>query len=141
MTLKRKLKSLPQGEMNMGLTRIPVKLARFDSNATYTANFLVDTGAMDSMAPASELRKIGIEPVGKRLYEFANGDVAEYEHGLAKVSFMDETTWTDIIFGPDNSEPILGVITLEIAGFVVDPKNETLRKLRARHLKQLALAK
>ena len=147
MTLKRKLKPIPQGEINLGLTRIPVKLSRldslvrFDSNAAYTANFLVDTGAMDSMAPSSELRKIGIEPVGKRIYEFANGDVEEYEHGLAKVSFMGETTWTDIIFGPDNSEPILGVITLEIAGFVVDPKNERLRKLRARPLKQLALAK
>ena len=131
----------------MGLTRIPVKLARLDSparidaNNTYNADFLVDTGAMDSMAPASELRKIGITPVGKRVYEFANGEVEEYEHGLAQVSFMNETTWTDIIFGPENSEPILGVITLEIAGFIVDPKNERLRKLRARPLKQAALAK
>jgi hypothetical protein len=33
------------------------------------------------------------------------------------------------------------VITLEIAGFIVDPKNETLRKLQARPLKQAALAK
>ena len=141
MTLKRKLKTLPQGEINMGLTRVPVKLARMGSKHTYNANFLVDTGAMDSMAPASELRKIGIEPIGKRLYEFANGEVREYEHGLAQVSFMNETTWSDIIFGPDDTEPILGVITLEIAGFVVDPKNERLRKLRARPLKQLASAK
>ncbi len=125
----------------MGLTRVPVKLARMGSKHTYNANFLVDTGAMDSMAPASELRKIGIEPIGKRLYEFANGEVREYEHGLAQVSFMNETTWTDIIFGPDDTEPIIGVITLEIAGFVVDPKNERLRKLRARPLKQLASAK
>jgi len=137
MTLKRKT----QGERIMGLTRIPVRLARFGSNDTYEANFLVDTGAMDSMAPASELRKIGIEPVGKRLYEFANGEVQEYEHGLAQVSFMNETTWTDIIFAPDNTEPILGVITLEIAGFIVDPKDEMLRKLQARPLKQAALAK
>jgi clan AA aspartic protease len=141
MTLKRKLKTLPQGEINIGLTRVPVKLARMGSKHAYNANFLVDTGAMDSMAPASELRKIGIEPIGKRLYEFANGEVREYEHGLAQVSFMNETTWTDIIFGPDDTEPILGVITLEIAGFVVDPKNERLRKLRARPLKQLASAK
>jgi predicted aspartyl protease len=147
MTLKRKLKPIPGGEINMGLTRIPVKLARLDSparidaNNTYNADFLVDTAAMDSMAPASELRKIGITPVGKRVYEFANGEVEEYEHGLAQVSFMNETTWTDIIFGPENSEPILGVITLEIAGVIVDPKNERLRKLRARPLKQAALAK
>ena len=125
----------------MGLTHVPVKLGRVGSNETYNADFLVDTGAMDSMAPASELRKIGIEPVGKRLYEFANGEVHEYEHGLAQVSFMNETTWTDIIFGPENTQPILGVITLEIAGFIVDPKNETLRKLRARPLKQAAVAK
>ena len=128
----------------MGLTHVPVKLMPMgstNSSNSYNADFLVDTGAMDSMAPASELRKIGIEPIGRRLYEFANGEVLEYEHGLAQVSFMNETTWTDIIFGPDYTEPILGVITLEIAGFIVDPKNERLRKLRARPLKQLALAK
>jgi clan AA aspartic protease len=104
---------------------------------TYSAKFLVDTGAMDSMAPASELRKVGIEPVGKRLYELASGEVEECEHGIAQVAFMGEVTWTDIIFGPDNSEPILGVITLENASFLVDPKNQTLTKLLARPLKQV----
>src|ERR1051325_8149934 len=126
MTLKRNLKPIPVGEINMGLTRIPVKLARLDSparidaNNTYNADFLVDTGAMDSMAPASELRKVGIQPVGKRIYELASGEVQEYEHGIAQVSFMGEITWTDIIFGPDDAEPILGVITLENANFLVD---------------------
>jgi hypothetical protein len=38
-------------------------------------------------------------------------------------------------------EPLLGVIALESAGFIVDPKHQRLRKLRARPLKQLALAK
>ena len=122
----------------MGLTHVSVKLARVGSTDTYNADFLVDRGSMDSMAPASELRKIGIEPVGKRLYEFANGEIQEYEHGLAQVSFMNETTWTDIIFGPENSQPILGVITLEIAGFIVDPKNEKLRRRRVRPLKRVA---
>jgi predicted aspartyl protease len=103
----------------------------------YKAEFLVDTGAMDSMAPASELRKAGIQPVGKRIYEFANGEVQEYEHGIAQVSFMGEVTWTDIIFGPEDTEPILGVITLENANFLVDPKNQTLTTLLARPLKQM----
>ena len=126
----------------MGLTHVAVELSRIDSNDengqyTYNAKFLVDTGAMDSMAPASELRKVGIKPVGKRLYELASGELQEYEHGIAQVSFMGEVTWTDIIFGPDNSEPILGVITLENASFLVDPKNQTLTKLLARPLKQV----
>jgi clan AA aspartic protease len=126
----------------MGLTHVAVELSRIDSKDengqyTYNAKFLVDTGAMDSMAPASELRKVGIEPVGKRIYELASGELQEYEHGIARVSFMGEVTWTDIIFGPDNSEPILGVITLENANFLVDPKNQTLTKLLARPLKQM----
>ena len=126
----------------MGLTRVAVELSRMNSQEengqyTYNAEFLVDTGAMDSMAPASELRKAGIQPVGKRIYEFANGEVQEYEHGIAQVSFMGEVTWTDIIFGPENTEPILGVITLENANFLVDPKNQTLTKLLARPLKQM----
>ena len=126
----------------MGLTRVPVELSRMNSQEengqyVYSAKFLVDTGAMDSMAPASELRKVGIKPVGKRIYELANGEVQEYEHGLAQVSFMGEVTWTDIIFGPDDAEPILGVITLENASFLVDPKNQTLTKLLARPLKQM----
>ena len=126
----------------MGLTRIAVELSRMNSQEesgqyTYNAKFLVDTGAMDSMAPSSELRKVGIQPVGKRIYELANGEIQEYEHGIAQVSFMGEVTWTDIIFGPADTEPILGVITLENANFLVDPKNQTLTKLLARPLKQM----
>jgi hypothetical protein len=50
---------------------------------------------------------------------------------------MGEVTSTDIIFGPDGAEPILGVITLENASFLVDPKNQTLTRLLARPLKQM----
>jgi hypothetical protein len=51
---------------------------------------------------------------------------------------MGEVVPMRIVFGPDDSKPILGVIALEAAGFIVDPKNETLRKLRARPLKRVA---
>ncbi|HKG59492.1 MAG TPA: aspartyl protease family protein [Pyrinomonadaceae bacterium] len=134
MTLKRK----PQGELKMGLTHVAVKIGNLGSRKLYNAEFLVDTGAVESMAPASELKRVGIEPVGKRTYELASGELREYEYGLAELRFMDEITSTDIIFGPENTEPILGVIALEGAGFIVDPKNQTLRKLRARPLKMVA---
>jgi predicted aspartyl protease len=130
-----------EGELKMGLTRVAVKIGQLGSNNLYDADFLVDTGAIDSMAPASELRRVGIKPVGMRAYELANGEIQEYEFGLAELRFMGEITSTDIIFGPDNTEPILGVIALEGAGFIVDPKKQVLRKLRARPLKQAAFAK
>jgi len=48
---------------------------------------------------------------------------------------MNETTAGRIIFGPENAEPILGVIALESAGMVVDPTNLTLKRLPAISLK------
>ena len=119
----------------MGLTHVAVRIRSHSSKQAFRTIFLVDTGALDTMAPASLLKRIGIEPVGKRVYELANGELQEYEYGFAEVSFMDEITSTDIVFGPDNTEPLLGVITLESAGLLVDPTSQTLKKRPARPLK------
>lgn len=125
----------------MGLTRIVVTIrkASSDEEASYTATFLVDTGAMDSMIPASELHKVGIKPIGKHAYELANGELIEYQYGLAEMSFLGEVIGTNVVFGPEKSEPILGVIALEQAGFIVDPVAERLKQLPARSLKAVAL--
>ncbi len=119
----------------MGLTHVPVTISNLVTKDSFTARFLIDTGATDSMAPASELKRIGIEPVGRRSYELANGEIEEYEFGEARLSFLDETLPTRLIFGPDNVEPILGVFALELAGLVVDPTNRTLKRLLALSLK------
>src|SRR5258705_3774715 len=105
-----------EGVGNMGLTHVAVKLRSFVSNGTYEAEFLVDSGATDSLVPASELSKIGVQAVGKMAYELANGTVEEYEFSLAEISYMNEVTAGRVIFGPDNAEPILGVTALESVG-------------------------
>jgi clan AA aspartic protease len=120
----------------MGLTHVTVRISKLaEGNGAYEADFLVDTGATDSFAPASELRKAGIQPVGKTVYELANGRVEEYEFGLAEISFMGERTAGRIIFGPDNAEPLLGVTALESVGITIDPANRTLKRLPAIPLK------
>jgi len=122
----------------MGLTHVVVRLFKSNSQDTYSADFLVDTGSMYTMAPAAELRKIGIQPTGKDVYELANGEWVELEHGSAELEFMGEVIPLRILFGPDGSAPILGVIALESAGYIVDPKNQAVRKLEARPLKRIA---
>lgn len=125
----------------MGLTHIAVQVRKIKSKENFTAKFLVDTGAWNSFAPANELKKIGIEPIGKKVFELANGQLEEYEYGYAEMEFMDEVVLARIIFGPDNTEPLLGVAALEDAGFLVDPKNQTLRKLTVLPLKTVTSAK
>ena len=120
----------------MGLTHVTVRLRSFAGpNGAYEADFLVDPGATDSLAPAAELRKAGIQPVGKTAYELANGRLEEYEFGLAEISFMGEITAGRIIFGPDNVDPILGVTALESVGITIDPATRTLKRLPAIPLK------
>jgi len=129
------LKLIPKAKL-MGLVHVPVIVrASQRSRKKYEASFLVDTGATDSMAPASELKRAGIQRRGKKRYELADGSVVEYDYGFAEIEFMDEVNMGRIIFGPDKSEPLLGVTILESAGIVVDPVNQQLKRLPAISLK------
>lgn len=120
----------------MGLTHVSVTIRSLSSlNGAFEANFLVDTGATDSLVPTAELKRIGVKPIGRQAYELANGQIEEYEFGLVEIAVMDEVTAGRVIFGPDNSQPILGVTVLESVGITIDPASRTLRKLPAIPLK------
>ena len=96
---------------------------------------MVDTGAIDSMAPGKRLRQIGIKPEGKRTYELADGTEVVLDVALARLEFMGEFVGTTMIFGKDNAEPSLGVTALESVGIEVDPKNRRLKRLPSVRLK------
>ncbi|MDI6793797.1 MAG: clan AA aspartic protease [bacterium] len=120
----------------MGLTHVTVTIkATLDSQEKYEADFLVDTGATDCMAPAKKLKEAGILLAGKTTYELADGTPKEFEFGLGAIEFMGDITAGRIIFGPDGVEPILGVTALESVGITVDPKTQTLKRLPAIPLK------
>ena len=71
------------------MTHVTVTIkSTIDSKEKYEANFFVDTGSTDCLAPAKELRKIGIIPAGKTTYELAEGTPKELEFGLGIIEFM-----------------------------------------------------
>jgi len=120
----------------VGAVHVTVELKNLASpERVYEALFLVDTGATDSMAPASELARIGVAPRGKMAYELADGSTREYEFGGVQIEFLGNLAWGRVIFGPEGTEPILGVTALESVGIVVDPANRPLRRLPAVPLK------
>jgi clan AA aspartic protease len=120
----------------MGLTYVTVSLKPPGKKGKgYKAEFLVDSGATDTLASGSKLRKAGIKPIGKMAYELADGSVQEYQYGLGQIEFMGETTAGRVVFGPDDCAPLLGVTALESVGILVDPANRTLKRLPAIPLK------
>ena len=120
----------------MEALKATTKLTAIDGgDQSWEAEFLVDTGATDSPAPADELRKMGVAETAAMAYELADGTVRPFPFGLARIEFLGETTAGRVIFGDPGVEPVLGLTALESVGILVDPANKTLKRLPAVPLK------
>jgi len=120
----------------MGLTHVTVTLGNLAADKpAFEGEFLAGTGAIDCLVPAPALHAAGIRVEGNDVYELANGEVVEYPYGFARVTFMGAETVTRVIFGPEKSEPLLGVVALESTGIGVDPVSRTLKRMAAKPLK------
>ena len=106
----------------MGTFNADVTISPVDFSAGETVTALVDTGATCSMAPASLLRQLGIEPAQVLEFEIAGGEIVEYQTGWAGFSAVGRTGVARIIFGPEG-EYILGATALEDLALMVDPVN------------------
>lgn len=135
------VRSLRKEATPMGLTYTRATVEALDrANSPVEARFLIDTGAIDCLLPASVLDRAGIQPEGKALYELADGRTIELSFGRARIRFAEGIAVAKVILGPEGSEPILGAIALEDAGFAVDPATQTLKRLATRSLKKLPCA-
>jgi clan AA aspartic protease len=106
-----------------------------DPERVWEGEFLIDTGAVDSLVPRQHLESIGLVPEGQRVYGLADGSELRFDIAVARIGFMGEVVGGTVIFGPENAEPLLGVTALESVGVEVDPHNATLNKLPARRLR------
>ena len=105
------------------------------SEEKYSMPFLVNTGATDTIIPSNELERLGTKRESKRNYELADGTVVSYDVGYALLSVNGERVVANVVFGEENSEPLLGVTVLESAGLIVDPIRQILKKTAAIPLK------
>ena len=102
---------------------------------SFESVFSIDGITMNCVAPASALMAAGIKPEGETFYQSGRGANLHCQFGLARIEFMGETTYGRIIFGPENSELLLGVSAMQSVGIIVDPKTRTLQRLPAIPLK------
>ena len=114
----------------MGLIYAPVTIRNpADTSKHWEGNFLIDTGATDTLVPRNVLESIGITPDGQREYVLADGKEAKYDIAVARIEFMGEIIGSTIVFGEMGTDPLLGAIAMQGAGIVIDPSKETLHKM------------
>jgi len=122
-----KLWPMPIRESDLGHIYTDATIrAMAGSKSKWTGRFLVATGATDTFAPASALRRAGIKPSGRRSYELADGTWQELEIGFGVVEVMGQAAGATVVFAGEDEEPLLGVTVLESAGFMLDPRQERL---------------
>ena len=114
----------------MGLTHIAARIANpAHPRRVARIRFLVDSGAVYSLAPASVLRKLGIRPHSSRTFLLADGSEITRQIGDAIFMIDGQRAASPVIFGEEGDAALLGTVSLESLGLILDPMKRVLRPL------------
>ncbi|MCX7137159.1 MAG: aspartyl protease family protein [Proteobacteria bacterium] len=100
---------------------------------------LIDTGATFNYLPRPLLERLGVQATSQKRFAVADGRIVNYDIGSVMTRINDEEQPTPCIFGEPDTEPLVGVVTLETFLLGVDPVNQTLIPVTGR-LKGLSLS-
>lgn len=115
----------------MGLTYVDAELSSpTNRKRGERVRFLVDSGAIYSLAPSAVLRRLGIRALRREEFELADGSTMRRRVGLALFRIGNTLGGSEVIFGGPRDEPLLGAVTLEALGFELDPVRRRLRRTR-----------
>jgi predicted aspartyl protease len=91
--------------------------------------FLIDSGAIYSVVPATILESLGIAPLSEEEFRLANGEAIVRKKGGALFKFGAKIGVADVIFGEPGDSILLGAFTLEALGLALDPLKRELKPL------------
>lgn len=95
-----------------------------------TVTFLVDSGAMYSVLPHDAWRTLGLVPKRMERFSLADGTPIERPVSECVVSLPQGETTTPVILGQPGDVALLGAVTLEELGLVLNPFDRTLHPMR-----------
>jgi clan AA aspartic protease len=114
----------------MGYTKVKVKIANPNQPARYReTELLVDTGAVYTVVNRRSLRDLGIGSVDKMEFYSINNEKLIRDVGVSMVELMGRRWLTNVIFGEDTDNEVLGVTTLEQLGLEIDPVRREIKPL------------
>jgi clan AA aspartic protease len=116
----------------MGLLFVEATVA--NNRKSKDIRMLVDSGASYSLISKPIWKELGLKP--KREMEFVLADGSKIKRNISeclfKLSLANSEGHTPVILGEDgDDENLLGAVTLEIFGLVLDPLNRTIKPMKA----------
>ena len=105
----------------MGLFSVEVSISNYERpERQITLKALVNENRFFSILPLSMLRDLEVTPSGQRNIRFPDGIVRRTNVGMARVQVDDREAPTQVIFGEEDAQPLLGRLTLGGLLLVVD---------------------
>ena len=112
----------------MGLTYVEGAVS--GPSGTTAVRFMVDSGAKYSLLPREVWMTIGLVAKRRMSFVLADGTVIDRAISECHIALPLGDAHTPVILGEADDEALLGVVTLEILGFVLNPFNRTLQPAR-----------
>jgi clan AA aspartic protease len=116
----------------VGITFATARIANpYDRDvASIEIELLVDTGAIYSVIPSELLSQLGITPLERETFGLADGSKRSYPVGEAFFELGERRATSKVVFAPVGVTPILGALTLEAMGLMVNPVTRELLPMR-----------
>jgi clan AA aspartic protease len=92
--------------------------------------FLVDSGAGYTLLPFKDWKAIGLKPKRSQVFSLADGTEVERNVSECHIELPLGEGHTPVILGEPGDEALLGIVTLEELGLVLNPFNRTLQPMR-----------
>ena len=115
----------------MGLTYVEATVTG-PTGQSRQLKLMVDSGAAYSLLPTKTWKALKLKPKRTASFTLADGTSIERDVSECHITLAGEEGHTPVILGETGDEPLLGVITLEILGLVLDPFKRTLQPMHLR---------
>jgi clan AA aspartic protease len=93
--------------------------------------FLVDSGAVYTLLPHEVWRAIGLAATRTMRFSLADGTLVVRDIGECHITLPQGQGHTPVILGEPGDAALLGAVTLEILGLVLNPFTRELQPIRA----------
>ena len=115
----------------MGRTYVHAGLRKSEgSGPTRDVHFLVDSGAIYSVLPEEDWRALRLKP--EREIEFTLADGTPITRGVSECRFEihGESATSPVVLGEKDDGALLGAVTLETLGFMLNPLTREILPMR-----------
>jgi predicted aspartyl protease len=114
----------------MGITTVTVEVANPAApTVSEPLDLIVDSGAIYSVVPTAVLERLGVAPLAEQTFRLADGSRIIRRKGTALLRYGEYVGGADVIFGEPGDAALLGALSLEALGLVLDPVRRELRPL------------